>query len=291
MPGCKTTRRPALIAILLATCLCAQTSAPFAAKPGAKGMPGPAGWAPAGEVAIFTSDNLWEHINGAADLFLSFGFQQLWVREIGKGGIVVAIEVYDMGSPLNAFGIFRSEKSGSAETLAIGAEAVISAPYQCQLLLDRFYLKVEAIEGDIDAATGRELLESLVASMPVPAGLPPELGGLPEAGRVPGSERYQRDGFMGLGDLDHCLYADYRLGDLSYRAFLMLPEGSRDSAEKWEFLAVKWEMRKLGEGYALLREIPYSGLVGLLRRPEHLLGIAGIESEDNLLQILSSLQP
>ncbi len=239
----------------------------------------------------FQGDDERRTILAGADLFVSYGFQELFVREIGNGAITVAVELYDMGTALNAFGIFRTEKSEDAVTLAIGAEAVVSPPYQCQMLIDHYYMKIEAIEGDIDEATGRKLLADLAVGFPFPKTLPAELSGLPAQGRVPGSERYRRSSYQGLGELRDCLHADYEIGDLSYQVFLVLPSAARTNDRAWEQLAAKWEWRDLGTGQALLREIPYKGPVAVVWGPDWLTGIVGIESEATLLEALSAIAP
>ncbi|MEJ2628983.1 MAG: hypothetical protein P8078_10545, partial [bacterium] len=68
------------------------------------------GWQQVGEVKMYHSDNLWEYINGAADHFISYGFEELTYGDISKDELTVTVNVYDMGSVLNAFGIYTSEK-------------------------------------------------------------------------------------------------------------------------------------------------------------------------------------
>ncbi|MBM4319711.1 MAG: hypothetical protein FJ125_07070 [Deltaproteobacteria bacterium] len=61
----------------------------------------------------FQAGNLFEAINGGADRFLAYGFQELARATYEPRGIAygeeVAIELYQMSSPLAAFGIFSLE--------------------------------------------------------------------------------------------------------------------------------------------------------------------------------------
>ena len=88
----------------------------------AAGFPDIDGWQPAGEVRTYDASNLWEYINGAADAFMMYGFEQLQVRDVSAGGVTVTANIYDMGTPLNAFGIYRAESPKGVESLDVGVE-------------------------------------------------------------------------------------------------------------------------------------------------------------------------
>ena len=68
-----------------------------------------AGWSPQGEPATYDADGLWELINGAADTFLSYGFETVTVQQYSAGDVTASVAAYDMGTPLNAFGVYRAE--------------------------------------------------------------------------------------------------------------------------------------------------------------------------------------
>ena len=56
-----------------------------AAPAGGQDFPAVEGWAQAGEVLIYDADNLWEYINGAAELFVEFGVQTTRVADLASG--------------------------------------------------------------------------------------------------------------------------------------------------------------------------------------------------------------
>ena len=59
-------------------------------------FPDVAGWKPEGGAKIYDSESLWEYINGAAELFLAYGFQELRVRDLGSGELVMTVSIYDL---------------------------------------------------------------------------------------------------------------------------------------------------------------------------------------------------
>lgn len=72
-----------------------------------KGLP--IGWALAEGPQIFTKKTLFEHIDGEAELFLKYGFQNsvFALYQNGKSREdQVEVDIYDMGSVLQAFGVF-----------------------------------------------------------------------------------------------------------------------------------------------------------------------------------------
>ena len=50
------------------------------------------GWKLSTDFPVYTPDNLWDYINGAADGYLSFGFQDLTMAEYTKGNIPLKLK-------------------------------------------------------------------------------------------------------------------------------------------------------------------------------------------------------
>lgn len=265
------------VTLLLILALCAPV--------GATEIPG---WTLVPDTAeSFGPDQLWEQINGGADAFLAYGFRELEYREIEAGELVVAVETYHMGSTLNAFGIYRLENAGVTD-VGVGAAACIMAPYEARLLDGDRYLKLSAVEGNLDAGRARELLAALASP---DAALPGELTLLPTEGRLAGSERYTREGYLGLKELRRCLHADYRLGVLDCVFFLMLPGEDETAAELAASLGKRWQPRESGNRTLFLRKVPYRGSVALALTERGLLGLSGIEDEDRLVERLQAAAP
>ncbi len=245
------------------------------------------GWSPTGETMTFTPDTLWEHINGAAETFLQYGFQELKTAELSNEGVTVAVGIYEMGSPLNAFGIYRTELPEGVATIEIGAQALISAPYQALLVKDRFYIKVDVYDGEIDDAGGRSMLQAIAAALPGSDGLPEVFAKLPAKGQIPGSQRFTREAFLGVRELKHCISADYDTGaGATVQFFVMLPPEGTTIDAVWQSLASKWKAVPHQPESVLAKKVPYRGLVGVIRSGKNIFGISGSESGDDLLESL-----
>ena len=248
------------------------------------------GWSPLGKPATYDADGLWELINGAADTFLSYGFESVTVQNYRSGDVTASVAVYDMGTPLNAFGIYRTESQGADGFLEVGTEAVVSPPYQCLLLKGRNYVKVDAYEGDIDQATGESLVAAMAGALPGGTGLPPEFASLPSEGMEPGSARYSREDAFGLAELDECIHAAYRdENGEQYQAFVVLTPDPETRERVWTDLSDSWQTGTLGDRSVLFREVPYSGLVGVIRTDQGLVGVAEAPDEPRLMERLDRL--
>ena len=77
----------------------------------------------------YEADNLWEYINGQADFFIDYGFVRVDTAEYrnDQESSSVVLEVYQMGRPQEAFGIFAAERTRDDRPLEIGAQAYLGA--------------------------------------------------------------------------------------------------------------------------------------------------------------------
>ena len=76
------------------------------------------GWALEGPIKKYTGEDLFEYINGEAELYVQFGFKILTAGLYLKDGndkLGIAADVYEMGSALEAFGIYANYRKPEAE--------------------------------------------------------------------------------------------------------------------------------------------------------------------------------
>jgi len=254
---------------------------------GGDNFPDIKGWKPAGEVMSYGPDNLYEYIDGAADQFLDYGFQSLKSRDISNDGLTVTVDIYDMGDRINAFGIYKTERDRQAKGLPIGAEAIVSPPYQCLLLKGRFYVKVNAFEGEITDSTGAALLRAIAQSIPGESRLPEVLQLLPAQNKIAGSEGYTRLAFSGLGELNRCIHASYQGEDKKeFQYFVVLARDKATPASIWATLAEKWQPLKHQDIAILVKKVPYKGLIGVALGQNRIIGVTNCADESEIIRRL-----
>lgn len=260
-------------------------ASPAAAQAPELHVPVPEGWTPLDETYRYGRETLWEYINGAAELFLNYRFRELAVADFEQGDVMLTVSVYDMGFPIDAFGIFETETPAKAEAQAdVGAAAVLQPPYQGLMIKNRFYVKIEAGGGDVSAEALRSALRDVAAGLPGDDGLPPELEALPDDGRVPGTVAFAGANYLGFEDLGGCLYADYEGGDGDvYRLFVMKPSAAFLRNERG-----KWTRTERDGRLMFAREIPYRGVVVLMGDEARLIGVSGVEGIEAATDLLAA---
>lgn len=101
-------------------------------------------WKKSSDLAVYDSDNLYTYINGGAELYISFRFINLVSQSYGnEEDEEIQIDIFDMGSSQNAYGIF----SHSRETVDDFLGADIESEYSGGLLTfwkGRYYVSILA---------------------------------------------------------------------------------------------------------------------------------------------------
>jgi hypothetical protein len=93
---------------------------------------------------IFTGDDLFDLIDGGADLYLEYGFSQvISSRYEGASSATLQIEVYQMRSAAAAYGIYSITQSGQGTAVDIGQAARLF-DYYLVLWKGPYYVSVTA---------------------------------------------------------------------------------------------------------------------------------------------------
>lgn len=272
--------RPRFIAPLhlLSVALClvvagvapAFAAAPFPANGAAKGC------RPL-ERLTFTKADLYGYIDGGAELFLEFGFEELQVQKYAANGGEVSLDLYRMETPEGALGIYLAKRG--KESPVRGVEARNTGDrYQISALKGRYFLQAGNYKGqEAGLAAAVALLNALTGALPEEPS-PDLFADFPGERRVEGSEMLflgpyalERLFTFGEGDIlsqqgkilgasvDYAgpsreIYTRYRVeypdGDAAVKAFSHL----RKSLDP--------EMSVTGEGEGLFRFKDFSGKFG-----------------------------
>lgn len=149
------------------------------------------GWMKGTKTRRFVRANLYDHIDGGAELFLEFGFEDLIVQDYRKDGQEITLEVYRMECAEAALGIYLMKCGQEVPHPRIPAR---NSADKLQLLIvkNNYLLMVNNFKGEeafvpVMVALSQKTLEL------IPEGLPVEtLTLLPEENLIPGSQRLIR---------------------------------------------------------------------------------------------------
>ena len=148
-------------------------------------------WKKNGPTKVFTSEDLYGHINGGAEAFLELGFDQLTVQKYRDGANELTAEIYRMTDPTAARGIYLARCGKETPDPAL-KERHTASRQQILLQRNRYYVVLYNTAGG--AANAPMLVKAAQAIVPkMPADAPvAALSLLPPAGLVPGSARIIR---------------------------------------------------------------------------------------------------
>jgi len=226
-------------------------------------MPDVPGWKKAGQADVYQPANLYEYINGAAELYLNFGFEELAVQNYENGKkMEITVEVYRHKDATHAFGIYSQEKPPQGPFQAVGAQGYGDA-LSFHFTGGPYYVKMSFLGKSPDSAAALKALAGAVASrIPPPVALPALLKAFPPKGRVPESEKFTATNFLGQSFLHSAFAADYTVGGQVRQVFLLEGKDAADAramVDKWAALA----KAKVPSGGIFAFKDPFNGPVQL----------------------------
>jgi len=191
------------------------------------------GWTASEKTVFFTRDNLFERINGEAEIYFPFGFDLLASARYQSSvnpQIAIDADIYRMGSLLDAFGIYAGYRRSDDAGAGIGADGVIS-PSQLLFYQDRYFVRLQAtgaleIDKNIFLACGSAISANIMLNPGKPKEL--ELFSLP--GIEKNSERYIKS-LLGYSFLRRGIIADAKSSTGQFQVFVVF-EDSEAAARK-----------------------------------------------------------
>ena len=191
------------------------------------------GWEFSSTPQFFEPGNLWEYIDGAAELYLQYGFRMVVTSEYTsrKDSNFLNVEIYQMESPDHAFGIYAAERSPDDNFVQIGVQGYLGESY-LNFWKGPYYVKL--ISFQTSSGTKGVLLEfsRLIADKIAGNYSEPELFAcFPETNKVKMSERYIPNNFLGHPFLKNGYRVDYVREESQYQLFLV-DNGSPEKAEE-----------------------------------------------------------
>ncbi|MBS3806156.1 MAG: hypothetical protein KGY60_01515 [Bacteroidales bacterium] len=186
------------------------------------------------EQIIQAREDFYAYINGGAELYLNYGFHKLAKRNyLFEETYELKAEVFDMGSPANAFGVFSYSKDTANIDLGQGGQQMGSSLIFWQ---DRYFVSIFAHQErdeikDQMIRMGRSISKAIGKE----GALPPVFKIIPEESLVSGSTFYfhhhawqnkyryiSNDNVFNIDEHVHALLNQY--GDPGNRYFFLMVE-------------------------------------------------------------------
>jgi len=184
---------------------------------------------------VFSGADLFAHINGGAELFLEFGFEDLTVCKYSNDSNFLDLEVYKMDNDLAALGIYLSKTGRETPLMEISARNTASL-FQIVITSGQFFIMVNNFSGQVQQQSLMiNLAQTLVSQIDGSDSID-LFSYLPDENLVEGSQKIFRGPFglqsiytFGKGDVlllagkNFGVSANYRSKDKKYISWLIIP--------------------------------------------------------------------
>lgn len=205
---------------------------------GSPAIPGPtfaSGWTKAGPLRTFAGQDLFNQIDGGAELFLEFGFARLRLQAYVRDKAELTLNAYEMESASSALGVYLMKMGRETPFPEITARNS-SEDVQLTILKGRYFIQVDNL-GEVPASKAETvaLANAFLAGV-TEESVPTPLDALPAEGKVAGSERLIRGPYglqpyftfgegdiLSLGGRVFAALAAYRMPDGSAFTRLIVP--------------------------------------------------------------------
>lgn len=184
-----------------------------------------AGWQIEGKPLLYERETLSDRINGEAELYFPYGFDQLAAARYTatiRPGAGLDVEIYRMGSLLDAFGMYANYRQREGLTVPAGTESNLSGT---QLFLYRgryfIHLQMTGTSGEA-AAVLTECALNVVSRLPGDNSRPTELAVFARQEVVKGTERYLPQSLLGYDFFPRGIIADAALEGMPLQIFYLL---------------------------------------------------------------------
>ena len=261
---------PALLLLLLVPCGLRAAGEPEDLLPPVSCAPG---WPVEGKTSVYDRETLSDRIDCEAELYFPYGFERMAAARYGSPknpGAGIDVEIFRMGSLLDAFGMYANYRQKDARNLPIGAGSSL-APSQLFFYQGRHFIQIqitgtEDADPDALAACGR----AVAARLPGPARSPAELSAFDRPELVKGSERYLPESLLGYDFLNKGLMADAVLEGTTLQVFILLggtPDSAALALQRFRSQLAQGELTTIGKDHLFLEGVdPLYGPVVVLKK-------------------------
>jgi hypothetical protein len=177
-------------------------------------------WALSEAPAKYTPETLFEYIDGGAEAFLQFGFEELTAASyVSSKKLEVRVDVYRQPNAARAFGIYSQERRAGSPKMPGKLEGIAS-PDHLEFVAGAYYVKLALPTGG-SPDTLPMFAAKIAAKLPGARDLPAVLAYFPDKGKQPRAEKLSARDFLGHAFLHDAAAVPYELDGVRFRLFVV----------------------------------------------------------------------
>ena len=254
------------------------------------------GWRIEGKPIFYDRETLSDRIDGEAELYFPYGFDRMASARYAaekSPGAGMDVEIYRMGSPLDAFGMYANYRQKEGRSLAVAAESNLSGS-QLFLYQGRHFVHIQVTgSGAADPAALAECGKTVASRLPGNRNRPPQLAVFDRPETVRGTERYLPQSLLGYEFLNRGIMTDAVVVGMDLQIFLLLDTTAESAAAAFDGYRSQLAQGKVepgGKGTAFLEGVdPLYGPVIVLRKGGCLAGALKFSGNKGIRALLESV--
>jgi|GEM_PF-344630 len=239
------------------------------------------GWQLTIEETVYTPNNLWDVIDGAADLFLEYNFVDLHIARYQKSAdLEIKVEFYRHKSAVDAFGMYSQERYPDYHFIDLGTQGYLEKG-ALNFLCGEYYIKISTVQSEKAAQDGLMTIGgSLEKRLKRTKSWPSLIAAFPTKGRQANTEQYVARNFLGYSFFNNVFTASYNDG-ASLMAFIIRLESPDEASKTIEtYLAtLPKEGKSKTEGGRFRVRDPHNGILTFILNQNNIYGVIGAEDK------------
>ena len=245
------------------------------------------------DVRIFIPENLFDYIDGAAELYLSYDFEKLAVLFYeAPDNQSLSIEIYQHKNPDCAFGVYSRMRPAEGNFIPIGSQGYYEDG-KLNFFKDKYFVIMMGFNLKNVESLMKEVAQKIAQLLPGESSLPEILNKFPEKDKVANSEEFFNKDFLGYSFLKKAFAADYEITEEeSYSFTIFIIKGNDKENAKYmlqSYLESTGNHIQETEEQQYTIEDPYYGTVKINWYDKYLWGIYRLNKADisaNYLEII-----
>ncbi len=225
---------------------------------------------------VYTPDDLWNYIDGAADAYLALGFLDLTIKEYVKGKKTIKAEIYRFANDSQAFGIYSLERAPDYNFISAGVQG-----YNEEGVVN-FYKGVNYVK-IMTQSKSKKVNESMISLAGLIADrisgrndFPVSVKSFPKEGLLKNMETYILEGVLGHDYLRGAFRASYETEGDRFEIYVIEPASFADAALAVSKLTNSPAATIAEDTDKYIFEDGYNGILFLVRKGAKIVIISGL---------------
>lgn len=244
-----------------------------------------------GEIKTYDPENLYIPIDGAADMFLRYNFEEMMATEYTRDSNYINVEVYKHKTLIDAFGVYSQERPENNIYFDIGVQGYKESDY-LNFLAGCYYIKMRVWKVNENSHVAmNEIATELAEKLNNNASFPDIFSVFPGEGRIPFSEKYISQDVLGYSFLHSSFQVDYNINGNAFTIFALIGKDEQDAISMLEEYLIYLKQPANDTSDRLYHVVDkYNGPITILKSGKNLLCVRGNISVEESKRLLNELE-